>query len=215
MKHLVIVGAGEFGRELYWHSQFSRGYGTEFDLKGYIDDVMAKNPSDTRYKNVPLPLLSSIDEYKIEQNDIFICAMGTPCARETVIAKMREKGAEFMNMIHNTSLIQGHTELGKGIFMGPYTVIGDSVSIGDHVMLNTHSSIGHDAIIKDFTCIMSYVDITGGCRVEQSAFLGSGCRLVPGSQIGRNAYVGIGSVVLRRVKDGQKVFGNPAKAYEI
>lgn len=212
MKHLIIIGAGEFGRELYWHAQSSKGYGTEFEIKGYIDDA---EPSDERYQKIQKPLLGSISEYQIEENDVFICAIGTPSVRESIIPKMLDKGAEFMNLIHNTSIIQGQVSLGIGVFIGPFTVIGDSVSIGDHVMLNTHSAIGHDAVIKKFACIMSYVDVTGCCSIEQAAFLGSGCRMVPGTRIGAHSYVGVGSVVLKRVKDGKKVFGNPAKVYEI
>jgi acetyltransferase-like isoleucine patch superfamily enzyme len=34
---------------------------------------------------------------------------------------------------------------------------------------------------------------------------------VPGKSIGDFSYVGAGAVVIRSVKDGQKVFGNPAR----
>ena len=39
--------------------------------------------------------------------------------------------------------------------------------------------------------------------------------MTPSTKIGDGAYVGIGSVVLRRVKPGVKVFGNPAKVVDI
>ena len=38
MRHLVIVGAGGFGRELYGAALESVGYGTEFDVKGFLDE---------------------------------------------------------------------------------------------------------------------------------------------------------------------------------
>lgn len=212
VESLVIIGAGEFGRELYWHAQASKGYGTRFEIKGYIDDA---EPSDEKFQKIQKPLLGSIDEYKIEKDDVFICAIGMPVARETVIRKMTEKGAKFINLIHNTSIIQGQVSIGWGVFIGPYTVIGDNVSIDDHVMLNTHSAIGHDAVVNKYVCIMSYVDVTGGCYIGEAAFLGSGSRMVPGTRIGSRSYVGIGSVVLKRVRNGKKVFGNPARTYEI
>ena len=37
MKHLVIIGAGGYGREMYGAALGSVGYGTEFDVKGYLD----------------------------------------------------------------------------------------------------------------------------------------------------------------------------------
>ena len=66
MKHLVIIGAGELGRELYWHAQESKGYNTDFDIKGYIDDDYS--PDSERYCNLQKPLISSIDDYTVEFN---------------------------------------------------------------------------------------------------------------------------------------------------
>ena len=34
-----------------------------------------------------------------------------------------------------------------------------------------------------------------------------------GLEVGKDAYVGIGSVVIRDVKEGTKVFGNPARVF--
>ena len=213
MKHLVIIGAGEFGRELFWHAQESIGYGKDFDIKGFIDDDF--EPEAEKYKNLKKPLISSIDAYQIEEDDVFICAVGSVNGREITVGKMKNKGATFISLINRTSLMQGTVAIGEGVVIGPYTVIGDSVKLGNHVMLNTHSSIGHDAIIGDYTCIMSYVDITGCCQIGRKVFLSSGCRMTPGTRIGDNAYVGIGSVVLRRVKAGTKVFGNPARILDL
>ena len=213
MKHLVIIGAGEFGREIYWHAKMSIGYGKEFDIKGYIDDDF--QPAVEKYQNLQKPLLSSIDDYRIEKDDVFICAVGSIKGREICVNKMKRKDAPFISIINRTSLIQGNVSIGEGSFIGPYTVIGDNVKIGNHVMLNTHSSIGHDAVLGDFTCVMSFVDITGCCNIGKKVFLASGCRMTPSTKIGDSAYVGIGSVVLRRVKSGVKVFGNPAKPIDI
>ena len=56
MKHLVIIGAGELGREMYWHAKESVGFETEFDIKGYIDDDY--DPSAEKYRHLQKPLLA-------------------------------------------------------------------------------------------------------------------------------------------------------------
>ena len=213
MKHLVIIGAGELGRELYWHAQESKGFGTEFDIKGYIDDDF--EPSSERYSLLQKPLIASIDDYEIQEDDVFICAVGSVNGREATVEKIKRKAGNFFNLINRTSIIQGNVNIGEGVFIGPYTVIGDNVSLGNHVMINTHSSIGHDAVLGDYTCLMSFVDVTGHCQIGKSVYLASGCRMTPSTKIGDGAYVGIGSVVLRKVKPGVKVFGNPARAVDI
>ena len=37
MKHLVIIGAGGYGREMYGAALGAVGYATAFDVKGYLD----------------------------------------------------------------------------------------------------------------------------------------------------------------------------------
>ena len=37
MKHLVIVGAGGFGREMFGAAREAIGFGNEFDIKGFLD----------------------------------------------------------------------------------------------------------------------------------------------------------------------------------
>lgn len=213
MKHLIIIGAGAFGRELYWHVQDSLGFGEDFDVKGYIVDDY--NPQAEEYQQLQKPLLSSVDEYKIDKDDVFICAIGSAAGRESTTKRIESRGGKFIPVIHKTALIHGTVKMGDGVFVGPYAVVGDNVTLKDHVMLNTHSAVGHDAVLEKYVCVMSYVDITGYCHIGEKAFLASGCRMTPSTKIGEGAYVGIGSVVLRKVKPGVKVFGNPAKVVDI
>jgi len=207
MKHLVIVGAGEFGRELYWTIQGSKGYGTEFDIKGYIDD----DNSEGKLKLLSAPFLGSINEYAIDCDDVFTCAVASLPAREIVIGRLLKKKADFVSIIHDSSIIHGTAKLGKGVIISPYTVIGDSSEIGNYIVLNGFTSIGHDSKIDDYTCIMSHCDITGHTQIGKGTFIAGGVHTVPGAKIGENAYVGAGSVVLKKVKPNRKVFGNPAK----
>lgn len=206
MKHLVIAGAGEFGRELYWTIQGAKGYGTEYDIKGYLDDA----PNPDKIEKLQKPLLGNIAEYSISEGDVFTCAIANPEARELVICQLLNKGAEFISIIHKTAIIHGNVQLGKGVVLCPYTVIGDSSKIGDFSVLNGFSGIGHDCVVGDYTCIMSHVDITGHAMVGRKVFIGGGAGTVPGVKIGDSAYIGAGSVVLKKVKPGMKVFGNPA-----
>ena len=46
-----------------------------------------------------------------------------------------------------------------------------------------------------------------------SVFIGSGARVIPGKRVGDGANVGAGSVVIRSVDPGDRVFGNPARSF--
>ena len=58
---------------------------------------------------------------------------------------------------------------------------------------------------------MSHCDITGHTQIGKKVFVGGGAGTLPKAKIEDDAYIGAGSVVLKKVKAGTKVFGNPAR----
>ena len=52
--------------------------------------------------------------------------------------------------------------------------------------------------------------MAGSTTVGENAWLAPGVVLNNAVNVGDNSYVGIGSVVLKKVKDGRRVFGVPA-----
>jgi serine acetyltransferase len=47
--------------------------------------------------------------------------------------------------------------------------------------------------------------------VSEDTHIGMGTKIIQNVQIGKNALIGAGSLVLRDVPDNSKVFGTPAK----
>ena len=77
-----------------------------------------------------------------------------------------------------------------------------------------HFTSASDRLTVTFrSTLCPHCDLTGGTQVGDRTFLGSGARLIPGTRVGDDALVGAGAVVMRTVKDGQRVFGNPARVF--
>ena len=210
MKNLIIIGAGGFAREVYWHEQMASGIDSEWTIKGFLDgdvklsaEEYAKLPGDTT-------LLGDIDGYEIQPDDVFTCAVGTPEIRKKLIEKMLARGGKFINIINERAKIFPAANIGKGVIIGLNSGLSDHVEIGDFSMINNFSGIGHDVKVGKYTCIMSYVDIDGGSQIGDEVFIGSHVTILPKVTVENNAYVGAGSIVLKRVKANTKVFGNPA-----
>lgn len=210
MKNLIIIGVGGFAREMYWHAQNSRGFGTEWQIKGFLDGDVKLLPED--YAKLPdnIPVLGDVDSYEIREDDVFTCAVGTPAIRRKLIEKMLNRGVEFVSIIDKTAYIVPSAKIGRGVILTDRTHIDDHAMVGDFAVVNVLSGLGHDAQIGKYTCVMAYVDITGGVKIGDEVFIGGSVVITPKSVVGDGAYIGAGSVVLRKVKAGAKVFGNPA-----
>lgn len=208
LKHLIIIGVGGFGREVYWHAQNSLGYGAEWNLKGFLDgDVRLP---DEEYEKLKLPVVGDINSYQPQDDDCFICAIVNSVVRKRLTDIIQEKGGAFINLIHRTTILSGNVKMGIGNVFSPYTTVLDSVKMGNFNIFNVRTGIGHDASLGDYNSLMSAVDINGFVRIGNFTYLGDSASTIPHSKIEDGAFVGACSLVLKKVKAGKKVFGVPA-----
>lgn len=127
----------------------------------------------------------------------------------------------------NFVFIRDDTEIGKDCKIGSYVDIEGDVKIGDNTSLQSGCYITRGVVIEDEVFLgprvvmmndkkMSYrrkslTFVRQAPKVLRGARVGGGSILLPGVTVGRNAFVGAGSVVTKDVPEGKKVCGNPAK----
>lgn len=206
MKHLVIIGAGGMGRTFYDMACESIGYGGEYLVKGFIDDDLAALDGFSGYP----PLLGTVRNYTPEPDDIFVCSIGgasrRPCM-ESVIAR----GGHFLTMIHRTARLGTNVVLGEGTVVGAFTTIGADAKVGRYNMIQSYTVIGHDSRIGDFNRIDTHVTLVGGTVVEDETDIHTGAMISHKVVVESRSRVAAMSFVIRRVKSGTTVLGNPAK----
>ena len=210
MRKLVIIGAGGFGREMLAWARQSVQFERDWTIKGFIDD----NPQALASKNTPAALLDTVQNYAPAAEDVFICAMGVPAIKRRCCEMIGARGGHFTRLIHRTAVLGDNVELGEGVVLCPYTVVSANNRLGFGVAVNLHSSIDHDACVGDWSQVNCHCDLTAAVQIGREVFIGSSVSIIPGITVGDGAYLGAGSVVLRDVPAGAKVFGVPARQKE-
>lgn len=211
MKNLVIIGARGFGREVYNLAMDCIKAGAQMQVKGFLD---SKSDALDGFDNYP-SILSSVEDYQIEPDDVFICALGDVKYKELYVNKILGKGGEFTTLIHPQAIVGQNTKIGKGCIIRTICSVSCDITIGDFVSIMGFVNIGHDAKIEDWCHIGAYSFMGGGSLLEKRVTLHPGCKILPKKRIGENSIVGAGSVVLRNVKANSTVFGIPAKRIDI
>ena len=148
MKKLIIIGAGGFGREIYWLFSGIKDHGTDLEMKGFLD-----NRKDIlNGKSCSHSVLSSVEDYVIEEGDVFACGISNPKDKQTYCEMILQKGGQFVNIIHPTARISGGSGncWGQGMVIADNVGISCDVQIGNFVTFNGSVTIGHDAKIGDF-----------------------------------------------------------------
>lgn len=206
MKNLIIIGAGGMGRTFYSNALESVGYGEKFEVKGFIDDDLEALDG---FPNYP-PLLGTIKDYQPQPDDVFVSSIGG-ASRRSCMEEIIRRGGEFMELIHRTARIYTNAKLGKGNFIGAYTVIGNDAEIGDYNMIQSYTVIGHDAKIGNWNRIDTHVTCVGGIVIEDEVNIHTSAVISHKVRVETGAHVGALSFVIKKVKAGTTVMGSPAK----
>src|SRR5699024_8559906 len=79
--------------------------------------------------------------------------------------------------IHETAIVHPTASLGKGVSIGPYSVIESGVSIGDGSRIGAHCRIGSDSVLGNDCLLHANVTLYHRVTVGHRAILHSGCVL--------------------------------------
>lgn len=207
LPELFIVGAGGFGRELLGWIKDLPEWENEWSFAGFLDD----DSSALDGFDYDAQVVAPISGFTPKSDQFFACGIGNVAVKRKACCSLLERGVRFMTIVHPKALVGSNVTLGQGVVICPGVTLTCDIQVGEMAMINLHSTVGHDASIGSWSTLSAHCDLTGGVQVGAGVFLGSGARILPGKSVGDDAVVGAGSVVIRDVKAGNSVFGNPAR----
>ncbi len=206
MKNLVIIGASGFAREMYDLALTCFANDPNFKVKGFLSD----GPSNIEAMGYPA-VLGKVAEYDIQPDDVFFCGIGKVIDRKKTVEIILSKGGKFINLIHPTAVISPSVKLGIGVGIKAFCVLASDVTVEDFTFMQSSVIMGHDVHIGKFCQINSFAFFAGYSRVHDLVSINAGVKLIQKAVVEEGAIVGMGSVVLNKVKKGTTVFGIPAK----
>ncbi len=206
MKQLIIIGAGGMGRTFYDMARESIGYGVEYEIKGFLDDNTAALEG---FENYP-PMLGTISGYQPAPDEVFVCSIGGS-ARRKCMEEIIARGGSFLTMIHKSARLGTNVVIGEGTVVGAFTTIGADAHVGKYNLIQSYTVIGHDSRIGDWNRIDTHVTLVGGTIVEDEADIHTSAMINHKVVVESNSRVAACSFVIKRVKSGTTVMGNPAK----
>jgi len=207
MNRVVVVGAGDFGREVAaWirsDAVFLNG-----DTVYFIDD----NPQAlSRHPHLVGQLIGPISSFSPAPGDRIVVGTSSPDTKVHFAELLTTRAASFTTFVHHSVIRADSSFIGEGSVICPNVVIASDARIGGLATLNIGSTVGHDAIVGDYASIMSHVDVMGWTKIGRGAFVGSHASVLPRVEVESESVVGAGSVVVRRVERGATVMGSPAR----
>lgn len=206
MKDILIVGASGFGREVLRLIENINEVSPIWNVLGFLDD----NPNALDGVVCEYDILGSIKDWQPTPDQWFACALAFPEVKRKVTDSLKERGAKFATLIHPNAVINPRSIIGEGTIITNNCSISDNTSVGDFCTI-LGSGVAHDVMVGNYSTLSGRCQLNGHVTVGTMVYMGCGVLVAPSIKIGDGATVGIGSVVISKVKPGTKVFGNPAK----
>ncbi|MEA2015808.1 MAG: acetyltransferase [Actinomycetota bacterium] len=197
---IYIIGAGGHG-QVVLDTLLQSG----LSPVGFLDDNVPVGE-----KILDIPVIGKISLAK-NLDGQFIVAIGDNTMRKRIVGMLQFSDEKYFSVIHPSVILSKNVKIGVGSMIIGGVVINIGTVIGKHTIINTSVSIDHHNIIGDFVHIAPGVHTGGNVIVKDGAFVGLGCSVISGKEIGKWAVVGAGAAVISNVPDHSVSVGVPAK----
>ena len=105
-------------------------------------------------------------------------------------------------LVENDTTIGALTKIQADAYITSYSVLEDQVFIAPRVITTNDNFMGRTE---------ARLALMKGCTLRRGCRIGGGATLLPGIEVGEEAFVGAGAVVTKDVPPKTIVYGNPAR----
>jgi sugar O-acyltransferase (sialic acid O-acetyltransferase NeuD family) len=190
-----IIGAGGFGREVYWSLSLIERVNTKF----FVDD---KYWDDTNDLILPISKFNP-SEYKI------VVAIGDPRDRFDMVERLPKETKYFTHIHPSVQILGDDVEINEGSIICAGTIITTNVKIGKHAHLNLQTTIGHDCEIGDYFTTAPGAKISGNCKIYDCVYVGTNASIKEKISIHSLTTIGSNATVVKNIEEPGIYVGVP------
>jgi sugar O-acyltransferase (sialic acid O-acetyltransferase NeuD family) len=141
---------------------------------------------------------------------IFV-AIGDNKTREKIQNQIEKEGANIPVLIHPSAIIGENVKIGAGTVVMAGAVINCCSRVGKGCIVNTGATIDHDNVIEDYVHISPGVHLAGTVKIGKNSWIGIGSVVSNNINIVCDCKVGAGAVVVRNITEPGTYVGIPAR----
>jgi len=176
MKNIVIIGAGDLGKEVVWLIEDINKVRPTYVILGFLDDDRGKNEKEFfGYKVLgTTELLDSLRE-KVPFCAVIAIQKG---ADRKKIVDAHPGFHEWETIVHPAAVIAPESKTGDGCILFPRVTVSVDTRIGEFGLLYLNTTVCNDCSLGDYVSVMT------GAVISEHVIIHSGTTLTAGTCIG-------------------------------
>lgn len=203
MKNIVIIGAGDLGKEVIWLIEDINKRKPTYVILGFLDDDKAKQGGEF-YGYKVLGDISDLETISKYTQCTAIIAIQNGSIRKKIVEE-HSYFSGWESIIHPTAVIASTSPVGKGSIVFPQVTVSVDTKLGDFNLYYINCIICNDCKIGNYVSIMSGASVSEHAEVWDECFLASGSCVYPHKKLGRKTKVGVEATASRDYADGSEV----------
>lgn len=209
MKKLVIVGAGDFGREVSWVAERINAQTPVWELLGFVDDGAA-----VQGRTVDgYPVLGPVSWLEAVTDELYVvCSIGTGRVRKQVMERvLANPHLRPAVLIEPAAIVGRNAQVGPGCVVCAGTVLAISSRLEAHTIVNLNCTVGHDTVLEPYCTVHPGSNLSGRVHVGACTDIGTGTKIIQGLAVCPGCTLGAGTVVVRDITEPGTYAGVPAR----
>jgi acyl-[acyl carrier protein]--UDP-N-acetylglucosamine O-acyltransferase len=159
---------------------------------------------------------SDVDCRSISKNQYFDLPDNSQCMigflnlsyRINFLQESQNLHRQWPTYLHPDATVVDKTNLGKGIIVGPQSVVGHGVCMGDFCTIGQLVSIGHGTSMGQNCVVPASIVIGGSCDIGNNVIFGQSSSIKDKITIVDNCKFAMNSVVTKDINESGNYYGN-------
>lgn len=185
MKSIVIIGAGDLGKELVWLIEDINKREPTYLILGFLDDDLKK---DT-YSFYGYKVLGGTDKLEELNRRTPFCAV-MAIRDGSIRRKIVEAHPDFEDwetIIHPTAVIAPSVKIGRGAVFFPQVTVSVDTYLGQFGLFYIHSTICNDCWVGNYVSVMANASVSEHAEVAGETLLPANISIEPHTKYGKGS----------------------------
>lgn len=208
MKDLIIIGAGDFSKEIRWLIERINQANPTWNILGFVDDGV---PTETDRDG--LPVLGTVDFLmNIQKETDVVMAIANGHAKENIFKRIQTNSKlDYPVIVDPSAVLSDRAIMNFGSIVCGGAIVMPYAVISSFCHVNWNATIGHDTVLGEFCTVFPGANVSGRVNVGNRTLIGTSASIKQGLSIASDVIIGAGAVVINNINKFGTYIGVPAK----